>query len=35
MMTVWVLVALVAIVAPLTCFGQEWPSHPVRSKQTN
>src|SRR5262249_19782570 len=30
MMTVRVLVALVAIVAPLTCLGQEWPSRPVR-----
>jgi tripartite-type tricarboxylate transporter receptor subunit TctC len=30
MMTVRVLVALVAILAPLTCFSQEWPSRPVR-----
>jgi tripartite-type tricarboxylate transporter receptor subunit TctC len=30
MMTLRVLVALVAIVAPLTCFAQEWPSRSVR-----
>jgi tripartite-type tricarboxylate transporter receptor subunit TctC len=30
MMTLRVLVALVAIVAPTTCFGQEWPSRSVR-----
>jgi tripartite-type tricarboxylate transporter receptor subunit TctC len=30
MMTLRVLAALVAIVAPMTCLGQEWPSRPVR-----
>jgi tripartite-type tricarboxylate transporter receptor subunit TctC len=30
MITLRVLATLVAIVAPLTCFGQEWPSRPVR-----
>jgi len=30
MMTLRVLATLVAIVAPMTCFGQEWPSRPVR-----
>ena len=30
MMTLRVLAALVAIVAPTTCLGQEWPSRPVR-----
>jgi len=30
MMTLRVLATLVAIVAPTTCFGQEWPSRPVR-----
>jgi tripartite-type tricarboxylate transporter receptor subunit TctC len=30
MMTLRVLAALVAIVAPMTCFGQEWPSRTVR-----
>jgi tripartite-type tricarboxylate transporter receptor subunit TctC len=30
MKTLRVLATLVAIVAPMTCFGQEWPSRPVR-----
>jgi tripartite-type tricarboxylate transporter receptor subunit TctC len=30
MRTLRVLATLVAIVAPMTCFGQEWPSRPVR-----
>jgi tripartite-type tricarboxylate transporter receptor subunit TctC len=30
MITLRVLATLVAIVAPMTCFGQEWPSRPVR-----
>jgi tripartite-type tricarboxylate transporter receptor subunit TctC len=30
MMTLRVLATLVAIVAPMTCFGQEWPSRTVR-----
>ena len=30
MMTLRVLAALVAIVAPMASFGQEWPSRPMR-----
>jgi tripartite-type tricarboxylate transporter receptor subunit TctC len=30
MMTLRVLATLVAIVAPMTCLGQEWPNRPVR-----
>jgi tripartite-type tricarboxylate transporter receptor subunit TctC len=30
MRTLRVLATLLAIIAPLTCFGQEWPSRPVR-----
>jgi hypothetical protein len=35
MLAVRVLVALVAIVALLTCFGQEWPSRPVPEHQSS